>query len=98
MVAMGNSRYSNNALFTQLGLVTAVAAVLIGGFAVTPSYGQASTFTSTASVPIGGRNAAGTGPYCPAGTTYNDATGRCEGPTHCPAGFSPDATGTCVAP
>src|SRR5436309_10308533 len=40
----------------------------------------------------------GTGPYCPGGTTYNDATGRCEGSATCPSGFRPDATGTCVAP
>ncbi|HEY6882724.1 MAG TPA: hypothetical protein VI278_01660 [Nitrososphaeraceae archaeon] len=54
----------------------------------------AATITSQASAvkPLG------TGPYCPSGTTYNDATGRCGGSATCPSGFRPDATGTCVAP
>jgi hypothetical protein len=39
---IANRRYSKNSLFTLLGLVTVVVAVvLIGGFAVTSSYGQA---------------------------------------------------------
>jgi len=42
---MGNWRYSYNPLFTQLGLVTVVA-VLIGGFAVTPGYGQTNSTTT----------------------------------------------------
>ena len=48
---MGNGRYSNNPLFTQLGLVTVIA-VLIGGFAVTPGYGQAMQTTTRESVPF----------------------------------------------
>lgn len=39
-------------LFLQLGLVTSLVAVLIGGFAITPSYGQASPFTQTFMVPF----------------------------------------------
>lgn len=42
-------RYSNNPLFTQLGFVTAV---LIGGFAVTPVYGQATSTTQIFTVPF----------------------------------------------
>jgi hypothetical protein len=48
---MSDWTYSNNPLFTQLGLVTVVA-VLIGGFAVTPGYGQANPGTSRFSVPF----------------------------------------------
>jgi hypothetical protein len=39
-------------VFTQLGLVTVVLAVLIGGFAVTHSYGQANAITTRESVPF----------------------------------------------
>ena len=48
---MSNIRYSEKTLFKQLGMATIVI-VLIGGFAVTPSYGQAQTTTSTIKVPF----------------------------------------------
>jgi len=50
-VAMDNGRYSNNPLFTKLGLMTVVA-VLVGGFAITPIYGQANPTTSRILVPV----------------------------------------------
>jgi hypothetical protein len=48
---MKNGRFFNNSLIIQLGLVTVVA-VLIGGFAITPSYGQAQSNTIRVSTPF----------------------------------------------
>lgn len=41
---MGKRTYSINPLFMQIGLVIVIA-ILIGGFAVTPGYGQAQSNT-----------------------------------------------------
>lgn len=60
---MDKRTYSKNPLFMLLGLVTIVA-ILIGGFTVTPGYGQAqsnteqfkTTFESTGTPLCGGEN------------------------------------------
>ena len=48
---MDKITYSSNPLYIQLGLVTVVA-VLIGAFAITPSYGQAQSNTVQFKVPF----------------------------------------------
>jgi hypothetical protein len=57
-MVMYNSKYANKCLFQQFGLMTAaavaviVASVLIGGFTLTPSYGQATSTTEQFTQPF----------------------------------------------